>query len=97
MKRIRNIFYGASLLLALNLFASCAAEVVATYPNDVVVAPGPPPFIGAIWIGGEYKWVGGRYVLQGGHWEHPHQGRNYVAGHWDHVQGGYRWRHGYWK
>jgi hypothetical protein len=98
MKKIKIISYRIILALSLGLFASCAAGVVATYPDGgVVVAPGPPPFVGAVWIGGEYRWSHGHYVSAGGRWSHPRSGRTWTSGNWQKANGGYRWSHGYWK
>ena len=98
MKKLKIISYRIMLALCICLLASCYAGVVATYPSGaVIVAPGPPPFLGAVWIGGEYRWVHGRYIMEGGHWAHPHAGRTWAPGSWQKVNGGYRWSRGYWR
>jgi hypothetical protein len=98
MKNIKIIFFRVVIALSLGLFASCYVGVVATYPSGaVIVAPGPPPFFGAVWIGGEYRWDGHRYVEVGGHWARAPRGRTWVRGGWRPVRGGYAWTRGHWR
>ena len=58
----------------------------------------PPPYAGAVWIGGYHRWDGGRYVWVPGRWDRPpHPGARWEPGRWDHGHDGYRWREGRWR
>jgi hypothetical protein len=85
--------FGPSLFLS-----SCAGEYyVASQPADVVYEPGPPPYVGGVWVGEDWVWAGGRYVHQRGHWERGRAGRAYVRGGWYHGPRGYAWHRGHWQ
>jgi hypothetical protein len=90
----------AAALLAIPLMASAQVGVAVRIgpPAPIVETPGPPPFGGAVWIGGYHRWDGGRYVWVPGRWDHPpHPGARWEAGRWVHGRDGYRWREGRWR
>ncbi len=63
-----------------------------------VVAPGPAPFSGAIWIGPEWRWRGNQYVVTDGYWARPRHARAvWVPGYWKQTRRGYKWVQGYWR
>ncbi len=59
---------------------------------------GPPPFVGAVWIGGYWRWAGARWVWVGGYWaRRPWPRAVWVPGRWVVRGGGWVWTGGYWR
>ena len=58
-------------------------------PAPYVETLPPPPFAGALWIGGYWGWQGGRHVWVPGRYEHPREGYAWVPHHWAQHDG--RW------
>ena len=94
------------LLVGLFLFAAAVQESKAQhvrmrmqFPSGVtVIAPGPAPFRGAVWIGPEWQWRGGRYVHVPGYWSKPHPRHSrWAPGRWKHGRRGYVWAPGRWR
>jgi len=99
---MKKLILAILLIAGVGIFTSNAQRVSVRldFPVGVpVVAPGPPPFAGAIWIRPEWTWRSGRYVCAPGYWAPPpRSGRSYWApGHWKHRPGGYYWRRGHWR
>ena len=76
--------------------------VVANIPPPLPYAEfvPPPPFGGALWIGGYWGWRGGRHEWVGGRYEAPRQGYDWQPHRWVqhdnrwHLEGGAWVRHG---
>lgn len=98
---MKKLIFAFLFITAVGIFSSDAQRVRVRldFPVGVpVIAPGPPPFAGAIWIGPEWTWRGGRYVCAPGYWAHPQPRRVYWApGHWQYTRKGYYWRRGHWR
>jgi hypothetical protein len=64
--------------------------------SDTEVIIGPPPFDGAVWVGGYWGWGPGRWVWYRGHWGRPpYRGAVWVGPRYD---GGRRvWVRGGWR
>lgn len=80
---------------------ACQAQRVSVrlnFPINISVgAPGPAPFVGAIWIAPEWRWQRGRYVVVPGYWARPHRRAIYIPGHWSYSRRGYIWIPGRWR
>ena len=98
---MKKIIIMIILFLGIGLLNSQAQEISVRlgFPAGVsVVAPGPPPFFGALWIGPEWAWRGGRYVVVPGYWARPRRhGIVWISGHWRDTRRGVRWEPGQWR
>jgi len=101
MKKLKIIVFNTALVLGIGLCSQSNAQVITVRPEiQVGVAPGPPPYAGAVWVAGEYRWdrAAGRYVVVDGQWVRPRRvGAAWVPGHWRPVRGGYIWVGGHWR
>ncbi len=70
------------------------ADVPPPAPYAEVVPP--PPFAGAIWIGGYWGWQGGRHVWIGGRYEAPRPGYYWQAHRWVQHEGRWHLEEGHW-
>jgi hypothetical protein len=90
--------YACIAALAFPLTGMAQVVVRVAPPAPIVETQGPPPYAGAVWIGGYHRWDGGRYVWVPGRWDRPpHPGARWEPGRWDHGHDGYRWREGRWR
>ncbi len=80
-------------------YAPGGEVIVASVPPPapyVEVVP-PPPYGGAVWLGGYWGWQGNRHVWVGGRYEAPRPGYTWQPHHWVqhnnqwHLEGG-AWR-----
>jgi hypothetical protein len=102
MKKIVVAF--ALFLFMLGAYINSNAQVVVgiglrVRPAEPVVVETRPasPFVGAIWIGPEWRWNNNAYERVPGYWSKPHHG-HWEAGGWeDHHKEGAYWRGGRWK
>lgn len=100
---MKSIFLSCSLLMALTLLSQDAAaqrvRVRMNFPVGIHIgAPGPAPYMGAVWVGPEWRWQRGRYVAVPGYWARPHRvGAVWVHGHWKYTRRGYIWVPGRWR
>lgn len=94
-------FLWAGIFLFAMLQLSCAQRVrtALTFPGGVtVVAPGPAPYAGAVWVAPEWKWQRGGYVHVPGYWaKSPGRNKRWVSGHWKNRRGWYVWVPGRWR
>ena len=94
---MKNLVAGIMVGLIIIAFSSCAGELVAARPADVIytrpVAPGPD----YIWISGDWVWTGGTYVWHEGYWDRPRTGKVWHEGRWEAHGNGWRWNRGRWK
>ena len=102
MKNLKIIFLGLLLSFGASLLVNKSnAQVVIVRPEaQVGIAPGQPPFAGAVWVAGEYRWdrAAGKYVIVDGRWMRaPRAGVVWVPGHWRPVRRGYVWVAGHWR
>ncbi|WP_461451966.1 hypothetical protein [Mucilaginibacter sp.] len=97
MKKLQKI--GLMVAMAGCLFmASCAGSYYVTErPAEPVYVRPAAPYVGAVWIDGEWVWNGGRYVYSGGHWAAIRPGHVWVRGAWYQTPHGYAWHRGYWR
>ena len=66
--------------------------------NITIIAPGPAPFAGAIWIAPEWQWQNGDYIYIPGYWTKPKKHhRRWISGFWKRTRRGFVWISGYWK
>jgi hypothetical protein len=65
-------------------------------PPPRVEVVGVAPFVGAIWIPGNWVWRD-RWSWHSGHWERPpHPRAQWAPGRWHRDNDGWRWRDGRW-
>jgi len=97
--KMKQMVFG--ILFALVTLGSNAQRVSVrlNFPTGVhVLAPGPAPYHGAVWIGPEWQWRAGRYVMVPGYWAKPRHPRAvWIPGHWKYSRRGYIWVPGRWR
>jgi hypothetical protein len=65
-------------------------------PQPRVEVVGVAPFIGAVWIPGNWVWRD-RWSWNSGHWARPPHARSrWAPGSWHHDRRGWRWHDGHW-
>lgn len=65
-------------------------------PPPRVEVVGVAPFMGAIWMPGNWVWRD-RWAWHRGHWAHPpHPRAQWAPGRWHRDNDGWRWRDGRW-
>ncbi len=99
IKKLRYLT-GVSLTYVLLMLVnqSCSVGYVTVPPERLYVSRPPQPYLGSVWIEGDWRWRGGQYVWVDGHWGRPRGGRMYTPGQWGpHRHGGYRWHGGHWR
>ena len=98
---MRTKFFLLAVFIVIVVSVSQAQHVRAriSFPAGVSIgAPGPAPFVGAIWIGPEWRWRSTRYECVSGYWARPHRHRAiWIPGYWRHTRWGWRWIPGYWR
>ena len=72
---------------------SCGPAYIAIVPARPVIIRPVSPYVGAVWIDGDYR--GNNYSP--GYWGRPRHGRTYYAGEWKQGPRGNYWVHGKWK
>jgi hypothetical protein len=65
-------------------------------PAPYVEVVPPPPFVGALWIGGYWGWQGGRHVWVGGRYETPRPGYVWQPHRWVQHEGRWHLEEGHW-
>ncbi|MFZ9386411.1 MAG: hypothetical protein ACO25B_00895 [Chitinophagaceae bacterium] len=98
--KIKMLVCGVIFFIAGTLVSQAQrVRVRLAFPSTIhMVAPGPSPFRGAVWVGPEWKWRGGNYVVIPGYWASPRNPRAvWIPGHWKYTRRGYIWIPGRWR